>query len=315
MLSQSDLAVIEMTARRLVDVVHQSIDIASTSKNVETRRSRLRVATQKLDELAIMAGKFPALKIANFADVQKRIMELHLETDSMPDPRRKPVEKAPHVRVSSNVSIYKGCKFHAEPSFKTPLRILKRHGERSEADDEAVAYGHGSWRQEVKSFSELGFRKANGDEIIEPRPTVASEIGAIDPDKFIAFLIAIKEASIGEGDIDERAMAVNDVASLPQFSAYVDALGGIRKLIDRVFPRVLDLMTFLPDLLRDDMRRLKLDTVAAIDALPDLEILAMPGMGPSRLRRLRNWCSQFAGDRDFDRADPRVAASMNDEDW
>ena len=84
--NESDVEVVRLSAESMVRVVNESIQIANGSKNIETRRSRVRVALEKLDQLREVAGEYPFLKIERLEDVERDLAKIDHETDVLQNP-------------------------------------------------------------------------------------------------------------------------------------------------------------------------------------------------------------------------------------
>lgn len=74
-------------AQRMVDVVNESIQIAGHSQNIETRRSRVQVARERIAQLQKLAADYPFLKIERLADVERDLGKIELATDQMEGPQ------------------------------------------------------------------------------------------------------------------------------------------------------------------------------------------------------------------------------------
>lgn len=83
--SARDLSVIVASAQRMVDTVHQSMQIATTSKSKNTRLSRLRVAWRTLKRLESLRAKWPMVRIDSMLAVELDIRRLEMEAMAMPD--------------------------------------------------------------------------------------------------------------------------------------------------------------------------------------------------------------------------------------
>lgn len=95
-------------AQRIVDVVNESIQIANDSTNIETRRSRVLVAREKIQQLEELAEQYPFLKITRVADIERNLTIIDHETDQLPegvDKRR----KQPDHNAFLKASLLKQC--------------------------------------------------------------------------------------------------------------------------------------------------------------------------------------------------------------
>lgn len=77
--SQGDMQVIGDMALRYADVINESLQIASTSKNPETKISRLGVAKAKLEELKVFAEDYPFLTLTSLTNVESDILMLETQ--------------------------------------------------------------------------------------------------------------------------------------------------------------------------------------------------------------------------------------------
>lgn len=97
---ESQIELVAAMAQRMVDVVNESMQIANGSKNVETRRSRIRVARDQVADLQKLDSDYSFLALTNLADVERSIAELERETEEMAPTRRR---AAPKSGASSTV--------------------------------------------------------------------------------------------------------------------------------------------------------------------------------------------------------------------
>lgn len=77
--SQRDIEVIGDSAHRHVDVINESLQLANTSKNPETKISRLRVAKEKIEELKGLVDLYPFLDLTFLPQVESDIARLEAE--------------------------------------------------------------------------------------------------------------------------------------------------------------------------------------------------------------------------------------------
>lgn len=299
---QPQVAMIAAMAQRMVDVVNESIQIAGHSQNIETRRSRVHVARERIAQIQVLAADYPFLKIERLADVERDLEKIDRETDRLEGPR--------------NTQRWTEVRFEAMPRMTTPLASLVRHGEIRPANGELPALPGGGWAPVIPSV-----RDAHGDslavDILEAdRPQIgATDAGALDIDRYIEFLIALKQAATSSVSIDECALAVDAICEQPANRDYVEAHGGTRILIERLFPTVLDMLDFIPPLIRSDMAAAGLTTVERIETASDASFLAIVGLGPTRIRKLRAWCRDFQGDRHSSRLAADYAVRLRGWEW
>lgn len=77
--SQRDVEVIGDSAHRYVEIINESLQLANTSKNPETKISRLNVAKDKLDELKVLVDQYPFLDLTFLPQVESDIARLEAE--------------------------------------------------------------------------------------------------------------------------------------------------------------------------------------------------------------------------------------------
>jgi len=74
--SNNDREIFEDSAKRVMQVINESIDIARSTKNPETKKSRIGVAKQKMKDLENLMAQFPTFSIDNFPYIQHTINSL-----------------------------------------------------------------------------------------------------------------------------------------------------------------------------------------------------------------------------------------------
>lgn len=301
-IGQQQVEMIAAMAQRMVDVVNESIQIAGHSQNIETRRSRVRVARERIAQIQELAADYPFLKIERLADVERDLAKIDKETDRLESP--------------PNTPRWTEVRFQAMPRMTTPLASLVRHGEVRPANGELPALPGGGWAPVIPSLR-YTLRDSLGVDIPEAgRPRIgATDAGALDIDCYIEFLIALKQAATSSASIDECALAVDAVCEQPANRDYVEAHGGTRILIERLFPTVLEMLDFIPPLVRSDIAAAGMATVERIEKASDASFLAIAGLGPTRLRKLRAWCRDFQGDRHSSRLAADNAARLRGWEW
>lgn len=299
---QQQIEMIAAMGQRMVDVVNESMRIAHGSKNIETRRSRIRVARERLAELQGLAAQYSFIKVEQLAEVERDLAKIDRETDQL---------ERPH-----NTPRWTEVRFQAMPRMTTPLASLVRHGEIRPARGELPALPGGGWAPVIPSLRET-IRDSLGVDLpsADLPPIGATDAGAVNVDRYIEFLIALKQAATSSPSMDECAIAVDAICERPANRDYVEAHGGTRTLIERLFPAVLEMLDFIPPLVRSDMAAAELTTVERIVAASDASLLAIPGLGPTRLRKLRAWCRDFQGDRFLSRLAADNAARLRGWEW
>lgn len=174
-----------------------------------------------------------------------------------------------------------GLRFCATLQLRTPLRVLRRHGKLHRDKNKAPPeYAHEMWEgiwipQVLKG---------------PPGGEMSSDVGPIPATggDYLPFLIAlhriVEEKEPIELRIEKlRNMPVNDV-----WQGYLEKHGGVETIINRFFPRIFDLGAGL-------------DTPNQVAAASDEELLEIKGVGPAKLRALRERCAQITENRDSER--------------
>lgn len=211
---------------------------------------------------------------------------------------RHPYEVTPDHPVANALC---GMMFQATLQTRTPLRILRRHGQVVPLDSplpDDFELWMGMWAPKVKPWRELGF---DMDEL--PETGAASDAGPVKPSEYLPFLIAVREAIEDEnGGTAARIKRLEDVCSRPEFIRFVAALRGAGFLRDNFFPPVLSLIPGLPTTSQAALKGLGLCTVTALQRTPDETLLAVSGIGPAKLRAIREFCAGYDGDPGEERA-------------
>lgn len=188
-----------------------------------------------------------------------------------------------------------GMEFCATFQVRTPLRILRRHGQvlpLGVALPDDFEQWMGIWVPKPKS---AGQRPYEGE--------IASPAGPVTAAEYVPFLIAVREAVEDTvGGIEGRMARLQAVCALPQFARFVAAECGARvPICDRFFPPVLSLVPGLPSSSQAQLRRLRLSTVGALRGAADNVLLAVKGVGQSKLKAIRVFCREYAGNPDAER--------------
>lgn len=172
---------------------------------------------------------------------------------------------------------------------RTPLRILARHGEKHSnraAAPPTIADEpwQGIWVPVPKTFRELGL------DIGEPTPgTMASHIGPIPADggTFLPFLKSVRAIVESDGAASERRKRLNTSLADPAVASIVRELGGRAAILDQLFPTYLSTIPGLPAKALAGLEARRLTSAKAISTASDAELLAVPGIGQTKLVVLR----------------------------
>lgn len=211
---------------------------------------------------------------------------------------RHPYEVKPDHPAADIIS---GLVFHATLQTRTPLRILRRHGQvvpLGTALPDDFEQWMGIWFPQPKSWRELGL---DIDEL--PEFEAASDAGPVKASEYLPFLIELREAiEDASGGIAGRIERLERVCAKPKFARFVSALRGFEFLRDCFFPPVLSLIPGLRSSSQVELRRHGLFTVAALRIAADNTLQAVNGVGPAKLSALRDFCARYNGDPEVERS-------------
>ena len=399
---ESQVELVAAMAQRMVDVVNESMQIANGSKNVETRRSRIRVARDRLADLQKLDSDYSFLALTNLADVERSIAELERETEEMAPTRRRAAPKSGasstvmasagqrragmHGLLPANFDVTCDCgrefgvplsdlegdfacpgcgkigrftaeqvaaihavakgaddkvlgslgalmdrpqsetwkignpgarhpyaigtdhpasrycagmRFSATFQTRTPLRILRRHGQvlpiGADLPDDFEPW-MGMWVPQAKSSA---MREAAGEKCDRE---IASSAGPVKPSEYLPFLVAVREAVENEAaSISDRMAGLQAVCFRPAFGRFVAAEHSAAAMCDRYFPPILSLIRGLPMTSKQALEGLGIRTVRALRRMSDGELLAIKGIGPGKLVAIREFCAVYEGDPDAER--------------
>lgn len=306
-----DLRAAADTALALVREINVLLEVANESKVFNTKAARLTSAKQKMDDLRRLVSAHPRITITNLVNVEKSIAALEREiaqwkyepNDAWPEwvsHEINSIKTQTDYRMSlwrANRDIIVGLQFVATMNLWVPLRVLSRHGEIhadiTKAPPEiALNPSEGIWVQKMCSFRSIGI------DIDEPDPgMMASTIGPIPTDggDFLKFLIVVRGIVESDRTVETRAGLLHEELTRTFWCKFVSALGGDpAQLVSMFFPYAVDTIPSLTMQARDALDRLGLDTAAKIAATPDIVLLGIKGIGPAKLKAIREWQSQIA---------------------
>lgn len=276
--SQRDIASIAGSAQRMVDIINESLKIASESVNPETKVSRLGVAKQRLKDLKELATEYPFITITALGEVESGIVRLSEELEG-----RKTIGWSEFAE--QNADILEGARFHATMQIRTPLSVLKHHRELFEGSiEDAPSYGNrqdGIWIYSVKPSLRI---PGIGD-------TSASDIGYVSATDYLPFLIDFRTIVEGEQTVEEKIKKI--MALRGKFPLFM------KKLMsnDNDFPASFFFNKFC-EIQGIGNKTAKLLFAAGIKTCSDLskasdkEILSIHGIGETSLKKIREHFSR-----------------------
>lgn len=205
----------------------------------------------------------------------------------------------------ANSDIIVGLRFVATMQLRTPLRVLERHDElhtdvNASPPRIAQEMWEGIWLVKTRTYREMGIDLSEFD-----AGSMATDIGPITGGiaPYLTFLRAFRMCIEEESSIRIRVMNLRDVLSDDNFKDFVDRHGGSEAIIDRFFPYFVDTIPTLTALSISELRRMRLTTLSRLANTGDEALLAIKGIGPSKLRTLREYCAACVGESDEERVD------------
>lgn len=200
----------------------------------------------------------------------------------------------------------KGFKFCATFQLRTPLRVLLRDGELYLKNDGcqpqiAREQWEGIWVTALKTYEETAcgpdstadsielFRRLDAGFAAAGR-TVASDVGPILADDYLPFLIAVRRIIEARDTIEHRIEKLHEMPIEASWQEFVSKHGGIDGIVERFFPKFMNLAAGL-------------DTPNRIAAASDQTLLGIKGIGPAKLKAIRERCAGITENRDADRVE------------
>jgi hypothetical protein len=317
--ANEELRVAVDTAHALVGEINVLLRVANESKVFNTKTARLASAKQKIADLKRLVSAHPRMTITNLVSIEKSIASLVCEMSNWKyEPDGAWPEWVSHAIKSAqehsdyrmvtwraNQDIIVGLQFVATMNPWVPLRVLLRHGEvHSDITRPPPGIAHdgseGIWICKVCSLRSMGI------DMDEPNPgMMASTVGPIATDggDFLKFLIVVRRIVESEQTVETRASRLDEELRLTYWCKFVSALGGDpAQLVSMFFPYTTDTIPGLTVPTCDVLARLGLDTAAKVAATSDIDLLGIKGIGPAKLKAIREWQLQVV-DRNATRID------------
>ena len=238
------------------------------------------------------AGRDAASFLIDATTKQGRETQQRLRGPIIPEPKPIPSEDDYFVDRSSV--------FRAWPGIATPLRVMLHHGEvfaTPGATPPRISNEEmqGHWQLSRNSASRLDLDAFNGatpERFVARLQApfggdyiIASAVGPVSPAEFFPYVVAIR--TILENDdasIEERIEALRSLDIPQAWAAFHAAYRGTEGLIDQFFPRFSTIHgNWTPN---------------TIAETPDQTLLTIPGVGPAKLRALREKAAAAVKNRD-----------------
>lgn len=192
-----------------------------------------------------------------------------------------------------DADIVAGYRFSATIQLRTPLRVLTHHGQFCPAGQAPpqIAKGpdEGVWVVAVKTWREMGI-DLDGSSNLDG--SHASDIGQIPADggDYLKFLIAVREIVESPSPAEERLAALKEELRRPEWADFCRKLGGKQAVFDKFFPPFLESIKALPAGAIEALWNAGLTTPARLAAAGDQALLAIKGIGPAKLKSIREAC-------------------------
>lgn len=209
-----------------------------------------------------------------------------------------------YVAPFRNDSISDGFTFYATMQLRTPLAVLEHHYEFFRGtESNPPIYGtdaDGIWMPRMKTWRELGIDLGEMDS-----STISSAIGQIPEDggDYLPFLMDIRRAIETDESIKIRIEALRLVLREKKYAKFVKRHQGQNQIINDIFPLVLDAMPGVSSNIALALRESKITTVRQLRKKSDQDLLAIKGVGPVALKKIREFTENYCGDDTLDRID------------
>lgn len=192
-----------------------------------------------------------------------------------------------------NLDVLDGLTFVATLQLRTPLAVLQHHGEFHPGPPSAAptyaSLADGFWSYKTKSWSQLAGRPLSLAN--EPESCCASDIGPIEPSKYLPFLKAFREIAEAQDSVDQKLfqlLALRDTS--PEFLK-------IWCQLEQAYPNFPQSffylkLTAIPGIGSTMAQRLfqcGLRDIAALQKTTDAELKLVPGMGSKLIGRIRDY--------------------------
>jgi hypothetical protein len=189
---------------------------------------------------------------------------------------------------SQHSELVTSWEFCATLQLRTPLRVLKKHGAiHSDLKSPPPSYAEEMWEGiwTPKQDSKYDF--------LSEGATMSSDIGYVPSDggDLLPFLIGVREIVETELPIDQRRKQLFKLLKNTEWSETVSLYGGDASIADRLFPTFLESISgFSKDSIAE-LYQANLRTPESLEKSSDKDLLKVKGIGPSKLKIIRETCS------------------------
>lgn len=188
-----------------------------------------------------------------------------------------------------NKDIINGLEFSATLQLRTPLEILKRHGEIFSGHGTPPQYAkeewHGIWLPKTKTFRELGIDVNEMEE-----GSCASDAGSVKASEYLPFLLKFREIVEMTLSVDEKIVSLEHLSKQDEnFKVFWNK----HKAIDADFPhsffyKQLATIEGIGNITAKALYQNGFKSVSDIQNATDEELLSVKGVGTSLLIKMRS---------------------------
>lgn len=149
--SKSDIDSIIKTSQRLADILNESIKICYETTNIDTKRSRYRVAKEKLNEIKDISNRFSFIKPERLSGVEKELENIDHQikrfdsTISSVDENLAPIDSNDNHRTNYADMVKQ---FKKEKKHDKAIKLLNSLIEATENESKESGLGVAPWYYE-----------------------------------------------------------------------------------------------------------------------------------------------------------------------
>ncbi len=276
---------LEQMVNSLTEIINESLNICETTKNIETKKSRVGVAEDKLNELKKLCRENGNITLSSLTEIELLISKHKTESGLTID--------------RDFDDLVKGFIFRPTLKLKTPLWLLKKDGELFQGEVEDLPkYGDDS-----QCFWSTKFDPKY--DFLSKGRTSASDAGQVIREQYITYAISYREIIEGELSVIDKINAINE---LPKSSSthrtihnkIVTYYDGIEELHDYAFTNVKEKIDYYSDkdgylylinglhkAQREQLICSGINNIHQLSEMSDKDLLSIKGIGKVLLQRIR----------------------------
>lgn len=192
-----------------------------------------------------------------------------------------------------------GLEFFATLQLRTPLRVLLRNNEihadkKTKPPQIAREPWEGIWLPKVNQEYDLTGGRAG---------SCASDIGDVQQDDYLPFLIAIRKEVEAHSSIERRVEALRLMRLEDNWQVYLHEHGGMQEVINKFFPDFISSLPGVNPEIKHELFSIDMDTPNKLSAISDNALLDIRGIGPSKLQKIRSYCEGITNNQDSTKID------------